>query len=81
MASPQLQQVIDAIKGLAGMASGSSVAELRATNEQMARPAEPDVTSEPVYANGVARPGSVRRAPRLIARCSFCMAAVTSWAR
>ena len=53
MASLQLQQVIEAIKGLAGMASGSSVAELRATNEQMARPAEPDVTSEPVLANGV----------------------------
>ena len=53
MASPQLQQVIEAIKGLAGMASGSSVAELRATNEQMARPAAPDVTSEPVVANGV----------------------------
>ena len=53
MASPQLQQVIEAIKGLAGMASGSSVVELRATNEQMARPAAPDVTSEPVVANGV----------------------------
>ena len=53
MASLQLQQVIEAIKGLAGMASGSSVAGLRATNEQMARPAEPDVTSEPVLANGV----------------------------
>ena len=53
MASPQLHQVIEAIKHLAGMASGSSVAELRATNEQMARPAEPDVTSEPVVANGV----------------------------
>ena len=53
MASPQLQQVIDAIKALAGMASGSSVEELRATNEQMARPAESDVASEPVVANGV----------------------------
>ena len=53
MASPQLQQVIEAIKGLAGMASGSSIEELRATNEQMARPAEPDITSEPVVANGV----------------------------
>ncbi len=53
MAGPQLQQVIEAIKGLAGMASGSSVVELRATNEQMARPAAPDVTSEPVVANGV----------------------------
>jgi hypothetical protein len=38
MASPQLQQVIDAIKALAGKASGASVEELRATNEEMARP-------------------------------------------
>ena len=53
MASPQLQQVIEAIKSLAGMASGSSIEELRATNEQMARPAEPDITSQPVVANGV----------------------------
>ena len=53
MASPQLQQVIEAIKSLAGMASGSSIEELRATNEQMARPAGPDITSQPVVANGV----------------------------
>ncbi len=53
MASPQLQQVIEAIKSLAGMASGSSIEELRATNEQMARAAEPDITSQPVVANGV----------------------------
>ncbi len=53
MASPQLQQVIDAIKTLAGKASDASVEELRAINEQMARPAEPDVESEPVVANGV----------------------------
>ena len=53
MASPQLQQVIDSIKALSGMASGSSIEELRATNEQMARPPEPDVVSEPVDANGV----------------------------
>ena len=53
MASPQLQQVIDSIKALSGMASGSSVEELRATNEQMARPPEPDVKSKPVDANGV----------------------------
>ena len=53
MASPQLQQVVEAIKSLAGMASGSGIEELRATNEQMARPAEPDITSEPVVANGV----------------------------
>ena len=33
MASPQLQQVIDSIKALAGMASGSSIEQLRATNE------------------------------------------------
>ncbi len=53
MASPQLQQVIDSIKALAGKASDASVEELRAINEQMARPAEPDVKSEPVVANGV----------------------------
>ena len=53
MASPQLQQVIDSIKALSGMASGASIEELRATNEQMARPAEPDIVSEPVDANGV----------------------------
>ncbi len=53
MASPQLQQVIDAIKALAGKAAGASIEELRATNEQMARPAEPDIRSEPVVANGV----------------------------
>ena len=53
MASPQLQQVIDSIKALAGMASGSSIEELRATNEQMARPPQPDVVSESVDANGV----------------------------
>ena len=53
MASPQLQQVIDQIKALSGKAAGASVEELRAINEQMARPAEPDITSEPVVANGV----------------------------
>ena len=53
MASPQLQQVIDSIKALAGKASGASVEELRATNEEMARPPEPDVESEQVDANGV----------------------------
>ena len=53
MASPQLQRVIDSIKALSGMASGSSIEELRATNEQMARPPEPDVVSESVNANGV----------------------------
>ena len=53
MASPQLQQVIGAIQALAGRAAGASVEELRATNEAMARPAEPDVRSEPVLANGV----------------------------
>ena len=53
MASPQLHQVIDSIKALAGMASGSSIEQLRATNEQMARPPQPDVVSEPVDANGV----------------------------
>ena len=53
MASPQLQQVIDQIKALSSKAAGASVEELRAINEQMARPAEPDITSEPVVANGV----------------------------
>ena len=51
MASPQLQQVIDAIKALSGKAS--SIEEMRAVNEMMARPPEPDVKSEPVVANGV----------------------------
>ena len=51
MASPQLQQVIDTIKALSSKAS--SIEEMRALNEKMARPAEPDVKSEPVLANGV----------------------------
>ena len=53
MASPQLQQVIEAIKALSGKAAGASIEALRATNEAMARPAEPDIKSEPVVANGV----------------------------
>ena len=64
MASPRLQQVNDQIKALASKAADASVEELHATDEQMARPAEPDITSEPVVANGVgaewiSRPGAV----------------------
>lgn len=51
MASPQLQQVIDAIKALSGKAE--SIEEMRAVNERMARPADSDVKSEPVLANRV----------------------------
>lgn len=51
MASPQLQQAIDVIKALVSKAG--SIAEMRALNEQMARPAEPDIKCEPVLANGV----------------------------
>ena len=51
MASPQLQQAIDVIKALVSKAG--SIAEMRALNEQMARPVEPDIKCEPVLANGV----------------------------
>ena len=51
MPSPQLQQVIDAIKALSSKAS--SIEDMRALNEKMARPAAPDIKSESVLANGV----------------------------
>jgi acetyl esterase/lipase len=52
MASPQLQQAIDAMKGLA-QAPVTTPQEMRALFEQMAAPAEADVKSEPVTAGGV----------------------------
>ena len=69
MASPQLQQVIDAIKALVSKAG--SIEEMRALNEKMARPPEPDVKSEPVLANGVkaewiTRAGRCRRSRRAL---------------
>jgi monoterpene epsilon-lactone hydrolase len=51
MPNPQLQQVIDAIKALSSKAS--SIDEMRALNEKMAGPPEPDIKSKPVLANGV----------------------------
>ncbi len=53
MASPQLQQVIDAMKAMAGKV-GASVPEMRAAMDEMASPPEPDVRWEPLSANGVA---------------------------
>ena len=73
MASPQLQQAIDVIKALVSKAG--SIEEMRALNEQMARPPEPDIKCEPVVANGVRRNGSQRRALPPIASCSTYMAA------
>jgi monoterpene epsilon-lactone hydrolase len=52
MASPQLQQAIDAMKSLA-QAQTSTPQEMRALFEQMAAPAEADVKCEPVNAGGV----------------------------
>jgi acetyl esterase/lipase len=52
MASPQLQQAIDAMKSLA-QAPVTTPQEMRALFEQMAAPAEADVKSEPVTAGGV----------------------------
>ena len=51
MASPQLQQVIDLIRAL--ISKAGSIEEMRALNEKMARPPEPDIKTEPVLANGV----------------------------
>lgn len=53
MASPQLQQAIDAMKTLS-QARASTPQEMRELFEQMAAPAEPDITCEPVKAGGVA---------------------------
>jgi epsilon-lactone hydrolase len=52
MASPQLQQAIDAIQNLT-KAQPSTPQEMRALFEQMAVPAEADIKSEPVTAGGV----------------------------
>jgi epsilon-lactone hydrolase len=52
MASPQLQQAIDAMKTLA-QAQASTPLEMRALFDQMAAPAEADIKSEPVMAAGV----------------------------
>jgi epsilon-lactone hydrolase len=52
MASPQLQQAIDAMKAL-GTKVGLSTEEMRAAMEEMASPHQPDVKCERVSANGV----------------------------
>lgn len=52
MASPQLQQAIDAMKALAGKV-GASVPEMRAAMDELASPPQPDVKCEPLSANGV----------------------------
>jgi monoterpene epsilon-lactone hydrolase len=53
MASPQLQQAIDAMKALT-QAQVSTPQEMRALFEKMAAPAESDIQCEPVSAGGVA---------------------------
>jgi len=63
MASPQLQMAIDAMKSMA-KTPPPTLAEMRVGFEQMAAPAQPDVKSESVSANGVdaewiAAPGAV----------------------
>jgi monoterpene epsilon-lactone hydrolase len=52
MASPQLQMAIDAMKSLM-KSPAPTLPEMRAAFEQNAMPAQPDVTSERVKANGV----------------------------
>src|SRR3984893_3891157 len=52
MASPQLQQAIDAMKNMA-QAQPSTPQEMRALFEKMAAPAEADIKCEPVNAGGV----------------------------
>src|SRR5215469_9282601 len=52
MASPQLQQAIDAMKSLT-QAQVSTPQEMRALFEQMAAPPEADIKCEPVSAGGV----------------------------
>jgi epsilon-lactone hydrolase len=52
MASPQLQQAIDAMKTLS-QTQASTPQEMRALFEQMAAPAESDIRCEPVKAGGV----------------------------
>jgi epsilon-lactone hydrolase len=53
MASPQLQQAIDAMKNLA-QAQASTPQEMRTLFEQTAAPPEADIKCEPVSAGGVA---------------------------
>jgi monoterpene epsilon-lactone hydrolase len=52
MASPQLQQAIDAMKALSSKV-GANFEEMRAANEEMALSPQPDVKCEPVSANDV----------------------------
>jgi monoterpene epsilon-lactone hydrolase len=52
MASPQLQQVIDAMKAMASKV-GASVPEMRAAMDEMAVPPQPDVKCQPLSAGGV----------------------------
>ncbi len=52
MASPQLQQVIDAMKAMASKV-GASVPEMRAAMDEMALAPQPDVKCQPVSAGGV----------------------------
>jgi len=55
MASPQLQQAIDAVKTMVSRGSrvGASVEEGRAAYEEIAPAPDPDVNYEPLSANGV----------------------------
>ncbi len=64
MASPQLQQAIDAMKSLS-QTQASTPQEMRALFEQMAAPAEADIKCEPVKAGSVggewiSAPGAAR---------------------
>jgi acetyl esterase/lipase len=52
MASPQLQQAIDAMKNMA-QAQPSTPQEMRALFEKMAAPAEADIKCEPINAGGI----------------------------
>ncbi len=53
MASPQLQQAIDAMKAMASKV-GASVPEMRAAMDEMATPPQPDVKCQPLSVGGVA---------------------------
>ena len=53
--------MIDAIKALSSKAS--SIEEMRAVNEKMARPAEPELNASRFLPMGSRRNGSARRAP------------------
>lgn len=52
MASPQLQQAIDAMKALSSKV-GATTQEMRAAMDELAAPQQPDVKCEPLRANGV----------------------------